>query len=145
MEEKHINEIFTERFNHYLKESNRTQKDLARYLGVDSSMVTLYKKGTNVPRMDKVDKIARFFGINRTDLIGRTEEPPNHTDEKQDTDISEQLEQMMAELAEQKNALMFRGELMDDETKEAVLMAMQQAAKIAELSLKSNSQKDKEE
>lgn len=45
-------------------------------------MVTLYKKGTNVPRMDKVDKIASFFGINRTDLIGRTEEPPHQTDEK---------------------------------------------------------------
>lgn len=46
-------------------------------------MITLYKKGSNVPRMDKVDKIARFFGIDRIDLIGRAEEPTqDETDDK---------------------------------------------------------------
>lgn len=75
MENKHINEIFRQNFTKYLNNSKKTQKELADYLGVSTSMISMYKTGTNVPRMGRIDKIARFFNIDRMDLIGRTTKP----------------------------------------------------------------------
>lgn len=65
-------EIFSSNLKRYLSEQNRTQLELSKYLGVSNTTVNNYVKGYNMPRMDKIDKICSFFGIQRTDLI----EPP---------------------------------------------------------------------
>lgn len=73
-------EIFSSNLNRYLDDQNRTQIELAKYLGVSNTTVNNYVKGYNMPRMDKIDKICSFFGIQRTDLI----EPPK----KEEVDIT---------------------------------------------------------
>ncbi len=67
---KHINDIFKDNLNYYLDIQGKTQKDLADYLNVSTTMINYYVKGKNTPRMDKVDKICEFLNIKRTDLIG---------------------------------------------------------------------------
>lgn len=45
-------------------------------LGFNKSSVSTWCNGTRLPRMDKVDALAKYFGINRSDLI---EERKNNT------------------------------------------------------------------
>lgn len=77
--DNNIEETFRINLKKYLQQKNKKQSDLAKYLNVTPATISYYIKGTYVPRMDKVDKIAEFFNIERSDLIGHNEqvyEPP---------------------------------------------------------------------
>ncbi|MGX7085121.1 MULTISPECIES: LexA family protein [Gemella] len=69
-----IKEIFQTNLKRLLKENNKTQLDLAKAIGVSNTTINNYVKGYNTPRMDKVDKICKYFRINRSDLIGHNED-----------------------------------------------------------------------
>lgn len=69
MNGKNTKELFTKNLNRLLSENNKTQLDLAKFLGVSNTTVNNYVKGYNAPRMDKIDKIAQFFNVNRSELI----------------------------------------------------------------------------
>lgn len=58
----------------YLNETNTTQEELAKYIGVGVSAVSNYVQGLNMPRMNKIDKICEFFKIKRTDLLEADED-----------------------------------------------------------------------
>lgn len=58
----------------YLNETNTTQEELAKYIGVGVSAVSNYVQGLNMPRMNKIDKICEFFNIKRTDLLESDED-----------------------------------------------------------------------
>lgn len=65
-----INKNFQENLKRLLREHNKTQKELAQHLGISNPTVNSYVKGHNVPRMGKIDEIAKFFGVSRNELLG---------------------------------------------------------------------------
>lgn len=64
-----INDIFVRQLKYYLNLRKKSQTDLAKYIGVSNGTITNYVNGTNMPRMDKIDKICEFLLINRSDLL----------------------------------------------------------------------------
>lgn len=64
-----INDIFVKQLRYYLNLRNKSQTDLAKYIGVSNGTITNYVNGTNMPRMDKIDKICEFLLIKRSDLL----------------------------------------------------------------------------
>lgn len=125
-----IEETFRTNLKRYLKEKKKTQKDLAEYLEVSPAIVSYYIKGINTPRMDKIDKISEFFGIERSDLIGHNLDL-NKTDNQNDNiDISNMVNDLMENL-NSTQTLMYKGEPMDEVTKELVRASIEQAARIA--------------
>ncbi len=64
-----INDIFVRQLKYYLNLRNKSQTDLAKYIGVSNGTITNYVNGTNMPRMDKIDKICDFLLIKRSDLL----------------------------------------------------------------------------
>lgn len=64
-----INDIFVRQLRYYLNLRNKSQTDLAKYIGVSNGTITNYVNGTNMPRMDKIDKICEFLLIKRSDLL----------------------------------------------------------------------------
>ena len=62
-------EIFSRNFNRYLEASGKLGTDVARYVGVSSGTISDWKFGRAYPRMDKVQLIAEFFGIQKSDLV----------------------------------------------------------------------------
>lgn len=64
-----INDIFVRRLKYYLELRNRNQSELAKYIGVSNGTITNYINGTNMPRMDRIDKICKFLMITRSDLL----------------------------------------------------------------------------
>ena len=61
--------IFAENLKYYMKLHNKNQADLINDLGFNKSSVSTWCNGTRLPRMDKVDILAKYFDINRSDLM----------------------------------------------------------------------------
>lgn len=74
--DNNISKIFSKNLIRLLNKQNKNQNELANYIGVSGQTITNYVKGYNLPRMDKVDKIASFFKVSRDDLL--TEEIINN-------------------------------------------------------------------
>lgn len=69
--------IFSANLKHELKIRNKTQSDLCDVLDMTSSTVSDWVNGKKYPRMDKIQKIADYLGILKSDL---TEERHNSID-----------------------------------------------------------------
>ena len=69
MSEDIYKEIFAKNLKHYMSINGTTQSDLINDLGLNKSAISTWCNGTRLPRMDKVDSLAKYFGINRSDLI----------------------------------------------------------------------------
>lgn len=68
--------IFQKNLNHYLSTSGKLQKDLAEYVGAKTTTVSGWTRGISYPRADSMEKIAMFFGISTSKLVGSVEEDP---------------------------------------------------------------------
>ena len=86
MDEKSIQSIFSYNLRRMLMERNKTQLELSKYIGVSNTTINNYVKGYNMPRMDKIDKICRFFNIKRSDLLENKQ-----ISENQQTSATEKL------------------------------------------------------
>ena len=63
-------DVFRNNLNRFLSESGRKQKDLAEYVGAKTTTVSGWTRGISYPRADAMEKIAMFFGISTSQLIG---------------------------------------------------------------------------
>ena len=60
---------------YYVNASGRTQRELAEMVGVAPSTFNDWMKAKKYPRIDKIEMLADYFGILKSDLIEeRTEE-----------------------------------------------------------------------
>lgn len=69
MPEDKFKKIFSRNLLYYMKKNNKTQSDIVTDLGINKSAISTWVNGTRLPRMDKVDMLARYFHIRRSDLI----------------------------------------------------------------------------
>ena len=71
---------FAKNLNQLLSSNNKTQLELANFVGVSNTSVNNWTKGYNTPRMDKIDLICSFFHIRRKDLFAdATEEQARYS------------------------------------------------------------------
>lgn len=63
-------ETFKENLNFYLEYTGKMQKELADYVGAKYTTVSGWTRGVSYPRADAMEKIANFFDIPTTQLIG---------------------------------------------------------------------------
>ena len=79
MSENDSKQIFADNLNYYLLINGVSQKEVSEKLGVASSTINEWCKGKKYPRIDKIEKLANYFGILKSDLIEvRPEEQPEH-------------------------------------------------------------------
>lgn len=62
-------ETFAKNLSYYVERSGRTQKEIAEEVGVSAPTVNDWIKGKKFPRIDKIDALADYFGILKSDLI----------------------------------------------------------------------------
>ena len=62
-------EVFSKNLRFYLERTDKTQKDVALAIGVTPASLNEWLKGKKYPRIDKVELLARYFGILKSDLI----------------------------------------------------------------------------
>jgi transcriptional regulator with XRE-family HTH domain len=73
MSEEYYQKIFSSNLKYYMEIYNKSQIDIINDLGFNKSSVSTWYNGTRLPRMDKVDTLAKYFGVNRSDLIEEKE------------------------------------------------------------------------
>ena len=61
--------IFARNLCELLEEHEKTQADLARYIGVSSATVSDWSNGKKMPRADKVSIIANWLGVDLSELL----------------------------------------------------------------------------
>lgn len=61
--------VFSQNLQRYMAESGKTQKELADTIGVSAPTFNEWVSGKKFPRIDKIQKLADYFGILKSDLI----------------------------------------------------------------------------
>ena len=68
--------IFSRNLLRYIEKSDKTQKDIADDIGVSPQTFNTWCQGIALPRMGKVQALADYFHINKSDLL----DEPDHTE-----------------------------------------------------------------
>lgn len=68
-------EIFARNLMYYIERSGKSQKELADMLEVATSTFNNWVKAKKYPRIDKIEMLADYFGIQKSDLIEEKEKP----------------------------------------------------------------------
>lgn len=67
--------VFANNLAYFVERSGKSQKELAEVVGVATSTFNDWMKGKKYPRIDKIEILANYFGILKSDLIEeKTEE-----------------------------------------------------------------------
>lgn len=69
MADDEYKKIFSQNLKHYMNLHNKNQMDLMNDLSLSSSTVSNWCTGLKLPRMDKVQMLADYFGILKSDLL----------------------------------------------------------------------------
>lgn len=78
-------EIMARNLRYYVELSGKTQKDLADLLGVSTSTFNDWMNAKKYPRIDKIEMLANYFGILKSDLI--EDKPKEHREMQKKNDV----------------------------------------------------------
>lgn len=62
-------EVFSKNLRYYISVTEKTQKEVAEAIGVTPASLNEWIKMKKYPRIDKIEMLARYFGILKSDLI----------------------------------------------------------------------------
>lgn len=62
-------EVFAKNLHYYMEKSNKNQKEMAAIVGVSAPTINEWLKAKKYPRIDKIEKLAQYFGVLKSDLI----------------------------------------------------------------------------
>lgn len=62
-------EIFAKNLKTYMSKTGKDRKEVAVELGVAYSTLTDWVNGKKFPRIDKMEMLAEYFGVSKSDLI----------------------------------------------------------------------------
>ena len=88
MTEAEQRKIFSENLTNLLQRCGKTQLQLANSLDVSKSTVSSWCSGSKMPRMGKIDEIAAWLSVSRSELI---EEGGGNADNKDVSDLLDAL------------------------------------------------------
>ncbi len=69
MTDEEQKKIFSKNLNHYISLSNKTQKEIADSIDVSPQTFNTWCQGIAIPRMGKVQRLADYFNVGKSDLI----------------------------------------------------------------------------
>lgn len=78
-------DIFASNLKRYMALNEKTRKDVSEDLGISYYTVTDWVKGKKYPRMDKVEMLANYFGVLKSDLIENKSEEHRTMQQKNST------------------------------------------------------------
>lgn len=77
-------EVMAKNLAYYIERSGKTQKEIAETVDVAPSTFNAWMKAKKYPRIDKIEMLANYFGILKSDLIEEKEESHREMQKKND-------------------------------------------------------------
>ena len=108
--------IMYEIFQKLLNEKGVKTSDVARATGISNMTFSDWKRGKCVPKIDKLQKIADYFGVT-VEYIMTGKNSETQLSKRDERDIGKKLEEILSEM-ESGDGLMFNSGEMDEETRE---------------------------
>ena len=68
--------MFSQNLSYLRKKADKTQKELAKELGIAQSTLAGYESGVREPSFETLDLIANYFGVSKASLLGEAELTP---------------------------------------------------------------------
>lgn len=62
-------EVFSKNLKRFVDVSGKDRKDIANTLNIPYSTLTDWLNGNKYPRIDNIEKLAKYFGVSKSDLI----------------------------------------------------------------------------
>ncbi len=103
--EKDNKDIFATNLNNLMLMKHKTRKDLSEDLKISYFTITAWAKGTKYPRMDKVELLANYFGVTKSELIEETQPKTNSPAELKLTEGEKMLLDLFRQIPENKQTL----------------------------------------
>lgn len=72
--------VLSKNLKYYIEKSGKDRKELAKIWGFPYSTVTEWINGKKYPRIDRIEIMADYFGILKSDLIEEKKEKPIQDD-----------------------------------------------------------------
>ena len=101
-------EIFAKNLAHYLERSGKDQKEMAEIVGVAPSTFNEWMRAKKYPRMDKIEMLANYFGILKSDLIEEAGEEGHSPSEPQLTEGEKTLLDLFNRVPEDQQQLVLQ-------------------------------------
>lgn len=75
-------DIFSKNLKYQMDLNNKSRQDISDALGISYFTITSWVNGSKYPRMNKVEQLAKYFGISISDLVEKkmTEEKEKDND-----------------------------------------------------------------
>jgi transcriptional regulator with XRE-family HTH domain len=117
-------EVMAKNIRYYMEKRGLNAKDFSIELNFKYSTVLDWLNAKTYPRIDKIEMMANYFNIEKSDLVEDKDK------EKENIDISIMVNDLIENL-NSNQTLMYKDEPMDELTKELVKSSIEQAARIA--------------
>nr|DAW75573.1 MAG TPA: Repressor protein CI [Caudoviricetes sp.]DAX84161.1 MAG TPA: Repressor protein CI [Caudoviricetes sp.] len=117
-------EVMAKNIRYYMEKRGLNAKDFSIELDFKYSTVLDWLNAKTYPRIDKIEMMANYFNIEKSDLVEDKDK------EKENIDISIMVNDLIENL-NSNQTLMYKDEPMDELTKELVKTSIEQAARIA--------------
>lgn len=135
MPNKSNKEVFSNNLRLFMDKKNKTRKEICDDLNIKYTTFADWYNGNKYPRIDKIESLAEYFGIQKSDLIEEKNNAENNLPELiacDERDIKKHLDKALENL-ENDEALMFDGEPleMDEETKELLRSSLENSIRLA--------------
>lgn len=134
MPNKNNKEIFSNNLKIFMEQKNKSRKEICDDLDIKYTTFVDWEKGNTYPRIDKIELLAKYFGIQKSDLIEEKNDINNNEltlTSRDEKDIKKKLDEALASIDSE--ALMFDGEPveMDTETKELLKASLENSIRLA--------------
>lgn len=134
--------MFSVRLKAMRKERKETQEDIARLLKVQRTTVGEYERGNIRPPMDKMKVLADHFEVSVDYLMGNTNfQTAEERNEESPNDVSKAMKKILDDLQKNQHAMMFDGEVLDDESRELLISSLEQSLRMGKIMQKRNDAK----
>lgn len=134
--------MFSVRLKAMRKERKETQEDIAKLLKVQRTTVGEYERGSIRPPMDKMKVLADHFEVSVDYLMGNTNfQTAEERNEESPNDVSKAMKKILEDLQKNQHAMMFDGEVLDDESREFLISSFEQSLRICKIMQKRNDRK----
>lgn len=134
--------MFSVRLKAMRKDRKETQEDIARLLKVQRTTVGEYERGNIRPPMDKMKVLADHFEVSVDYLMGNTNfQTAEERNEESPNDVSKAMKKILEDLQKNQHAMMFDGEVLDDESRELLISSLEQSLRMGKIMQKRNDAK----
>lgn len=73
-------DVFAKNLKYYMEREGKNQKEMAAIVGVSAPTFNEWLKAKKYPRIDKIERLAKYFGILKSDLIEDKQEMQKNND-----------------------------------------------------------------